>query len=107
MRVGSPSLCTRATASFRWCRRATDSGTRVKPTPLAATRDLAFNEAQLLARESEEAQLYLDMQADLVQQMLRRISVLKPWGLTRRGRRLRISASSAKSVDARSPRQTA
>ncbi|MFJ4307454.1 DUF2269 domain-containing protein [Streptomyces anulatus] len=35
------------------------------------------------------------------------ISVLKPWGLTRRGRRLRISASSAKSVDARSSRQTA
>ncbi|MGC5533134.1 DUF2269 domain-containing protein [Streptomyces sp. SR-10] len=35
------------------------------------------------------------------------ISVLKPWGLTRRGRRLRISASSTKSVDARSPRQTA
>ncbi|MFY0511534.1 DUF2269 domain-containing protein [Streptomyces anulatus] len=35
------------------------------------------------------------------------ISVLKPWGLTRRGRRLRISASSAKSVDVRSPRQTA
>ncbi len=35
------------------------------------------------------------------------ISVLKPWGLTRRGRRPRFSASSAKSVDARSPRQTA
>lgn len=35
------------------------------------------------------------------------ISVLKPWGLTRRGRRLRISASSAKSVDAPSPCQTA
>lgn len=35
------------------------------------------------------------------------ISILKPWGLTRRGRRLRFSASSAKSVDARSPRQTA
>ncbi|MFD5200036.1 DUF2269 domain-containing protein [Streptomyces sp. NPDC058375] len=35
------------------------------------------------------------------------ISVLKPWGLTRRGKRLRFSASSAKSVDARSPRQTA
>ncbi|MFC9478120.1 DUF2269 domain-containing protein [Streptomyces griseus] len=35
------------------------------------------------------------------------ISVLKPWGLTRRGSRLRISASSAKSVDAPSPRQTA
>ncbi|MGW6650376.1 hypothetical protein AMK23_19200 [Streptomyces sp. CB02130] len=35
------------------------------------------------------------------------ISILKPWGLTRRGRRLRFSASSVKSVDARSPRQTA
>ncbi|MGW4037175.1 hypothetical protein ACWEIM_12945 [Streptomyces sp. NPDC004778] len=35
------------------------------------------------------------------------ISILKPWGLTRRGRRLRFSASSAKSVDARSPCQTA
>lgn len=35
------------------------------------------------------------------------ISVLKPWGLTRRGRRLRISAGSTKPVDARSPRQTA
>ena len=35
------------------------------------------------------------------------ISILKPWGLTRRGRRTRFSASSAKSVDARSPRQTA
>ncbi|WGP11335.1 hypothetical protein [Streptomyces sp. SH5] len=29
------------------------------------------------------------------------ISILKPWGLTRRDRRLRFSASSAKSVDAR------
>ncbi|MFJ8251321.1 hypothetical protein [Streptomyces sp. NPDC094466] len=35
------------------------------------------------------------------------ISLLKPWGLTRRGRQLWISASSAKPVDARSPRQTA
>ncbi len=35
------------------------------------------------------------------------ISILKPWGLTRRGRRLLFSASSAKSVDARSSRQTA
>lgn len=34
------------------------------------------------------------------------ISVLKPWGLTRRGRRLRVSASSPKLVDERSTRQT-
>jgi hypothetical protein len=35
------------------------------------------------------------------------ISVLKPWGPTRRGRRLRVSTSSRKVVDERSTRQTA
>lgn len=35
------------------------------------------------------------------------ISVLKPWGPTRRGRRLRVSARSAKAVDERSPSRTA
>lgn len=35
------------------------------------------------------------------------VSVLKPWGLTRRGRRLRVSARSAKTVDERSPRRPA
>lgn len=35
------------------------------------------------------------------------ISVLKPWGLTRRGRRMRAPASSTKAVDERSTRQTA
>ncbi|MEW1689792.1 DUF2269 family protein [Streptomyces sp. NPDC091265] len=35
------------------------------------------------------------------------ISVLKPWGPTRRGERLRVSARSAKAVDERSLRRTA
>ncbi|MFE7775586.1 DUF2269 domain-containing protein [Streptomyces sp. NPDC057445] len=35
------------------------------------------------------------------------ISVLKPWGMTRRGRRLRVSASSGKALDERSLRPTA
>ncbi|MET9433553.1 DUF2269 domain-containing protein [Streptomyces sp. NPDC006551] len=35
------------------------------------------------------------------------ISVLKPWGPTRRGRHLRVSASSCKAVDGRSVRRTA
>lgn len=35
------------------------------------------------------------------------ISVLKPWGLTRRGRRLRLSATSRKALDERSLRPTA
>ncbi|MCX4511957.1 DUF2269 domain-containing protein [Streptomyces sp. NBC_01619] len=35
------------------------------------------------------------------------ISVLKPWGMTRRGRRLRVLATSSKTVDERSLRPTA
>ncbi|MCM2391458.1 DUF2269 domain-containing protein [Streptomyces albipurpureus] len=35
------------------------------------------------------------------------ISVVKPWGLTRRGRRMRKSGTSRKALDERSPRQTA
>jgi LPS-assembly lipoprotein len=50
----------------------------IGPTTIGASRDLAVSEAQILARETEEAQLYLDMQNDLVQQILRRLSVLKP-----------------------------
>ena len=49
----------------------------IGPTTLAASRDLAISEAQILARESEEAQLFGDMQIDLVQQVLRRLSTLK------------------------------
>ena len=49
----------------------------IAPTTLSTSRDLAVSEAQILARESEEAQLYVDMQIDLVQQMLRRLSSLK------------------------------
>lgn len=35
------------------------------------------------------------------------VSILKPWGLTRKGRRLRAGASSPKAVDGRSVRRTA
>jgi LPS-assembly lipoprotein len=37
------------------------------------TRDVSFNDAQVLAKESEEALLYRDMQTDMVQQILRRL----------------------------------
>ena len=42
------------------------------------TRDITFNDSQVLAKESEEALLYRDMQADMVQQVLRRLSAAKP-----------------------------
>ncbi len=46
------------------------------PQTLAVSRDVTFNN-QVLAKESEEQLLYRDMQSDLVQQVLRRLSVAK------------------------------
>jgi len=40
---------------------------------ITLTRDVSFNDAQLLAKEAEETLLYRDMQTDMVQQMLRRL----------------------------------
>ncbi|MES2262292.1 MAG: LPS assembly lipoprotein LptE [Pseudomonadota bacterium] len=48
------------------------------PTQISLSRPIAFNETQLLAKEQEEALLYRDMQADLVQQMMRRMAAIKP-----------------------------
>jgi LPS-assembly lipoprotein len=49
-------------------------------TPLGVQRDIAFNEELVLARESEEALLYRDMQTDLVQQIMRRLAAIKVAG---------------------------
>ena len=48
------------------------------PTEIALKRPLTFNETQVLAKESEEALLYRDMQTDLVQQIMRRLAAVKP-----------------------------
>jgi LPS-assembly lipoprotein len=48
------------------------------PTQLALKRDISYNEEFVLAKEAEEALLYRDMQSDLVQQILRRLSAIKP-----------------------------
>jgi LPS-assembly lipoprotein len=53
-------------------------GQLLAPTEITLRRNLAFNEQQVLAKESEEALLYRDMQSDLVQQILRRLAAMKP-----------------------------
>lgn len=42
------------------------------------TRDISFNDSEVLAKETEEAQLYRDMQLDMVQQVMRRIAAAQP-----------------------------
>jgi len=47
-------------------------------TEILLTRDMAYNDAQVLAKENEEGQLYRDMQTDMVQQIMRRLVAAKP-----------------------------
>lgn len=59
--------------------RVKDNKNRIllAPTTIALKRDLSYNESDVLAKESEEAVLYRDMQSDLVQQILRRVAAIK------------------------------
>ncbi|CAN5243743.1 hypothetical protein BH10PSE17_BH10PSE17_29540 [soil metagenome] len=49
----------------------------IASSELSLKRDISFNEDALLAKESEEALLYRDMQTDMVQQILRRLSIIQ------------------------------
>jgi LPS-assembly lipoprotein len=49
----------------------------VSTSEILLTRDISFSDVQLLAKESEEALLYRDMQTDMVQQILRRLAASK------------------------------
>jgi len=59
--------------------RLTDSkGRDLMPTSeIMLTRDISFNDAQILAKEYEETLLYRDMQTDLVQQIVRRLAAAR------------------------------
>ena len=50
----------------------------VPTNEIVLTRDISFNDAQVLSKESEEGLLYRDMQTDMVQQILRRLVAAKP-----------------------------
>jgi LPS-assembly lipoprotein len=53
-------------------------GEFVPLTTLSITRDLTYNDTDVLAKEAEEAAIYREMQSDLVQQILRRLSAAQP-----------------------------
>ena len=50
----------------------------IEPSELYQQRDLSFSETAALSKEIEEAMLYRDMQNDIVQQIVRRLSRVKP-----------------------------
>jgi LPS-assembly lipoprotein len=46
----------------------------VPQSTLELTRDVTFNDSEVLAKETEEQLLFRDMQGDMVQQIMRRLS---------------------------------
>lgn len=46
----------------------------IAPTTLSLSRDMSYSETGALAKAQEEAELYAGMQADIVQQVLRRLA---------------------------------
>jgi LPS-assembly lipoprotein len=68
----------RITVKFRM---RTPQGRELIPeTAITQQRDISFNESAVLAKEAEEGLLYRDMQADIVQQLLRRLAAVKQIG---------------------------
>ncbi len=49
-------------------------GEYVPPSNVQLSRDVTYNDAEILAKEAEEQLLFRDMQSDMVQQVLRRLS---------------------------------
>jgi LPS-assembly lipoprotein len=49
-------------------------GDYVPQSVIQLTRDVTFNDSEILAKESEEQLLFRDMQTDMVQQIMRRLA---------------------------------
>ncbi len=62
-------------------RLRTPQGRELIPsTTLAQQRELSYNETAALSKDAEQAALYRDMQADMVQQILRRLAAVQDLG---------------------------
>jgi LPS-assembly lipoprotein len=49
----------------------------IEPVEIYQQRDLSFTESAALSKEIEQGILYRDMQTDIVQQIMRRLSAVK------------------------------
>ena len=64
------------TLQFRLVR--SDGKEWLAPVTLTARREYNFDDAQVIAKEQEEALLYRDMESDLLQQLLDRLATVAP-----------------------------
>lgn len=58
--------------------RTPEGATWIDAVELAQQRDLSFSETAALSKEIEQAMMYRDMQTDIVQQIMRRLAMVKP-----------------------------
>jgi LPS-assembly lipoprotein len=65
---------------YRYSFRVHDRNGRdlIQPATIVLVRDMSFDDAAVLAKEQEETLLWRDMEADLVQQVLRRLAAKAP-----------------------------
>jgi LPS-assembly lipoprotein len=65
---------------YRYGYRIVDSKGRdlVPPGEIELSRDLSYDDSNVLAKEQEEVLLWRDMQTDMVQQLMRRLVAVKP-----------------------------
>jgi LPS-assembly lipoprotein len=62
---------------FRFRLRTPDGKDLIPDAEIVQQRDISFNESVVLSKEAEETLLYRDMQSDIVQQLMRRLSAVK------------------------------
>jgi LPS-assembly lipoprotein len=55
-----------------------DGSVLLKPTDVALSRDMSYNETNALAKQDESEALYTAMQSDIVSQVMRRLAAIRP-----------------------------
>ena len=61
---------------FKFKLRSNKNSELIPTTEIVQQRDISFNESAVLAKETEEALLYREMQSDIVQQIMRRLATV-------------------------------
>ena len=61
---------------FRFKLRSAKNSELIPITEILQQRDISFNESAVLAKETEEALLYREMQSDIVRQIMRRLATV-------------------------------
>ena len=79
MMLGRPPMCAWTNARYRVSYRLYDQKNKeyIPPSEILLRRELSYSDTDVIAKEQEEGLLYRDMQSDAVQQLVRRLQVMR------------------------------